>query len=433
MKRYKSTPGSSPDKFVKNISIDFKEFILGNGLRCFLYKDNSNPIVNLSIGYKVGSKDEDKGKSGIAHLFEHMMFQGSENVRKNEHFNYVMKSGGISNAFTMNDATVYFEQMPSSGLEMALWLESDRMNTLDITEENLENQKDVVIEERKQIYDNAPYGSMNHKTFSNVFKNSNYEMPVIGEIDDIRSFTVQEAVNFHNNFYSPDNSVLVVSGDIDYAQAEDLVCRYFAPIEKSNSMIRKVNNILPMSEDIEVTIEDNVRLPVVNIAYQIPGMGSREDYALEFFVEIIANNKSSRLYKKLVYEKKIVKSVKAIKFALEDAGIVVFRAMLYPDSDISLVRNEIISAINEFVNSETTDEEFDKIRNRIEFEHTTKYLKLQNISVETIFNYLYFKDTGIINTEIQKYLSVTKNEVADCVKKYMIDSKKLFLTYISKD
>ncbi|MEO8666772.1 MAG: pitrilysin family protein, partial [Ignavibacteria bacterium] len=231
MKRYKTATGSNTDLLTPQKSIDFREFDLPNGLHCILYKDNKNPIVNVTVGYKVGSKDEDENKKGIAHLFEHMMFQGSDNIQKNEHFKYVMKSGGICNAFTMQDVTVYYDLMPSNNLEMSLWLESERMNSLNISEDNLLNQKNVVIEEKKQVHDNAPYGTTFKNVFANVFRGSGYESAIIGEIEDIQSFSVKEATDFHNSYYSPENSVLIVAGDIDYDTAEKLIRKYFADIK----------------------------------------------------------------------------------------------------------------------------------------------------------------------------------------------------------
>jgi len=432
LKKFKSSTGSNMDIIVSAKKIDFKEYDLPNGLHCILYKDNKNPVVNVTVGYKVGSKDEEADKKGIAHLFEHLMFQGSANVPKNEHFNHVMKSGGVCNAFTMNDATVYYDMMPANNLETALWLESDRMNSLDLTEENLTNQKNVVIEEKKQVFDNAPYGTTVQNIFKNVFQGSGYETSVIGEAEDIRSFTVNEALNFHNSYYSPGNSVLLVSGDFEYPDAEKLISKYFGGIKKDSVIDRKKNNIKELDKDIELEVYDNVQLPVLNLCYQIPKAGAPETYAFEYLTEVLANNKSSRLYKKLVYEKQLVKSITAGKYILEDKGILIISAMLNPGVSAEEIKNEIFSAIKELGEYGCTDDEFQMIKNQIEFQNTFKYLKVQKISIETIFNYLYFKDISRINDEIRKYLSVTKQDVINIVDKYMIKRNKLILTYLPK-
>ncbi|MEO8211157.1 MAG: pitrilysin family protein [bacterium] len=430
MKRFKTASGSNSDLFISKKKIEFKELDLSNGLHCVLYKDNNNPIVNVTLGYKVGSKDEGKNKKGIAHLFEHMMFQGSENVKKNQHFEYVMKSGGTCNAFTMQDATVYYELMPSNNLEMALWLESERMNSLDISEANLSNQKSVVIEEKKQRYDNAPYGMMFHNIFKNVFKGSDYESSVIGETNDINSFNVKEARDFHYNYYSPKNAVLIVAGDIDYNEAEDFINKYFSGIKKEIKINRNENIVKDLERDIDLKVYDNIQLPLLNICYQIPKAGSKEDYNFEYFGEIIANNKSSRLYRKLVYEKRLLKSIKALKYTLEDASVIAFRVMINPGTNVEDIKNEILNEFKDFAVNGITDSEFRKIQNQLEFDNTQKYLKLMNISFETVFNYLYYKDINRINSEIDNYLSVSKQDVIDSVNKYIIGKNKLTATYL---
>lgn len=415
---------------IHNPLLEFTEFDLTNKLHCIFYKDNRLPITNLSIGYNVGSKDEDKNKKGIAHLFEHLMFQGSANVKKNEHFQHVINNGGTCNAFTMQDATVYYDTMPSHNLETALWLESDRMNSLDLTEENLANQKKVVIEEKMERYDNAPYGTMLLNLLSNVYKNSSYESSMIGEVKDINSFTVSEAVNFHNNFYSPENSVLVISGDIDINNAKDLVNKYFGGINKSNLVKRKKNIVSEMSENIELEIFDNVQLPMLCIAWQLPKSGTPEDYNFEYFCEIIANNKSSRLYKKLVYEKKMVRFINAQKYLLKDSGMIFFQAMINPNFKIEEVKKEIDEAINEFVTTGCTDEEFETIKNQLEFQNTAKYLKLTTMSINNVLNYINFKDVNRINSEIKKFLSVEKKDVVNSVNEFILKKKKLTMSYL---
>lgn len=432
MKKYKTSTGSGTDIFISSKKYDFKEYDLPNGLHCVLFRDDKNPIVNVTVGYKAGSKDEIPNKKGLAHLFEHLMFQGSENVLKNEHFQHIMKSGGVCNAFTMTDVTVYYDTMPSCNLETALWLESDRMNSLNLTVENLENQKNVVIEEKKQVFDNAPYGTALEYIFANVFRGSGYESTTIGITEDIRSFTVKDAVDFHNVYYSPHNAVLLISGDFEYSNAEKLISKYFSGIHKDFNLIRKKNEVKEIEKDIEIEVEDNVQLPVINICYQVPEAGAIADYSLEYFMEALANNKSSRLYKKLVYEKQLVRSISASKFAMEDKGLMIISAMINPGVSVEKIKDEIILAINELGENGCTDDEFQKIKNQIEFQSTFKHLKIQNISVETIFNYLYFKNVNRINDEIGKFLSVTKQDVINSVNDFMINKNKFILTYLPK-
>lgn len=430
MKRFKSSTGGNSTLVKSSQKIDLKEFKLPNGLQCYLYKDNFNPIINLSIGYKVGSKDEVPNKRGLAHFFEHMMFQGSENVKKNEHFENVLKSGGVCNAFTMFDGTIYYDVMPSNNLETTLWLESDRMISLNITEENMANQKKVVIEEKKQVTENVSYGTTNENIFKNVFKDSGYEIPIIGEADDINSFTVEEAKNFHEKYYSPGNAVLMISGDIDYDNAEKLVTKYFSGIFKNNNIQRKKNVINEMTEDISMEVYDNVQLPVLNLCYLIPETGSMENYPLDYLIEIMASGKSSRLYRKLVYEQKLVKSVKMYPITLEDAGVLIIKTMINPGTDVNEVEKVIYNELGLFASNGITDEEFEKVRNMIEFQFTAKYQKIENVSLETLLNYLYHKDVDRINNEVENYLAVTKQDVQNSVENLILRKKRFKLTYL---
>ncbi len=411
-------------------SLEFFEMDLPNKLHCILHRDTRIPMINLMIGYNVGSRDEIKNKRGIAHLFEHLMFQGSEHVKKNEHFSQLMKLGGTCNAFTMQDSTVYYDIAPSNNLETVLWLESDRMNSLDLTEENLTNQKKVVIEEKKQRFENAPYGSLMNKLFENVFKNSAYEYPVIGFEKDINSFTVKEALEFHRNYYSPENSVLILTGDFSLKHAQDLISKYFSGIIKSNKIHREENIIKKIKADRHVEVYDNIQLPMLCIAYQLPKAGSPEEYSMEYFTEIIANNKSSRLYKKLVYEEKLVRSVRAEKLMLRDGGILFFSAQINPGVDVRMIEDIIHDSINDIVTNGCSDEEFETIKNQLEFGNTAKYLRLLNVSVNTVFKYLYFKDISGVNNEIKKYLSVTKEEMLNSAREYLLNSKRITLTYL---
>jgi zinc protease len=304
-----------------NTKLIFEEFSLPNKLHCVLHKNTSNPLVNVTLGYKVGAKDEEPGQFGVAHLFEHLMFEGSQNIPKSEHQKIVMECGGRTNAFTMQDATVYYEDIPANFLETALWLESDRMNEIDLTEENLDNQKKVVLEEKLQRYDNAPYGTFLAKTMKHIFPGSLYEHTTIGEAEHIKNFSRQDAIDFHHKYYSPANAELLISGDIDLENTKNLIEKYFGGINKSNGIIRKENKFTELTEDITETIEDNVMLEKFYISFKIPGAGSTEEYILEYFTKLVFNNKSSRLYKLLVYDKMLLKNISSFKFTIQDAGV----------------------------------------------------------------------------------------------------------------
>lgn len=412
--------------------IDFIEFNLDNGLHCILHKDITNPIVNITVGYRVGSRDEIPGKKGVAHLFEHLMFQGSANVKKGEHFEFVQRAGGNCNAFTNQDMTVYYENLPSNHLETGLWLESDRMNSIDLSEENIQNQKSVVIQEKMQNYDNAPYGTTFVNILKNVFKGSSYEISTIGNEDDINSFKKSEAEEFHFKYYSPANASLLISGDINYSETEKLIKKYFGNIKKGGAVNREFAYPEIMISDIRQIVSDNISLPVLYICYPIPEAGSNEEYTLEYFTNIVANNRSSRLFKNLVYEKKLLKEIHASKFQLQHSGVFVFSVVAYPDGDMNKIEKEILSEVNYFTQNGITDKEYAKIKNKLDYGFNIRFLTLQNIGRDLFENWFYFNDAGRINSELGKYLNVKKEDVINSVKKYLTDTPKLFLTYIPK-
>lgn len=411
--------------------IDFEEFDLQNNLHCILHKDSSKPLINILVGYKIGSKDEPEKKKGIAHLFEHLMFQGSKNIKKNEHPAIIQKAGGVCNAGTMQDLTFYFDSLPMNQLETGLWLESDRMISLDLSNENLENQKKVVIEEKHSRVDNAPYGTVFINIFKEVFNGSNYEWAIIGNEKDIESFTTEEAVGFHSEYYSPGNSVLLISGDIDYGNTKDLISKYFGGITKGNSIKREENVINTILKDKRLTFYDNITLPAIYICYVIPKAGSEEEFTLEYFSNIIANNESSRLYKKLVYEKKLVKSINALKYQLEDSGIFVIDAMAFPGTDLKEVENEIYKEINQFTSPAGINKrEFEKVRNAIELKHNIKYLTNRSINFEALINWMYFKEKDFVNKKLERYLNISIDDMIDSVKKNIIEKEKIVITYL---
>lgn len=413
--------------------IDFVEFKLGNGLHCILHRDTLKPIVNITVGYKVGSRDETFGKRGVAHLFEHLMFQGSKNIEKGGHFNYIQRAGGYCNAFTNQDMTVYHENLPSNHLATGLWLEADRMDSIDLSEDNLLNQKNVVIQEKLQNYDNAPYGTALINILKTLYKNSSYETATIGNESDINSFLKSEAEDFHYRYYSPANSAIVISGDIDYSETLHLIENYFGKINKCMNVERNFNLPKAFNKDTRLKIYDNIKLPVLYFCYPIPEVGSKEDYTFEYFAGIIANDRSSRLHRNLVYDRKLVKSINAIKYQFQHAGIFIISVVAFPDSELENIEKEINNEIEVFVRSGIKEKEYQKIKNKLDFGFNAKLTTLQNINLDLFSSWFFFNDAGRVNSELEKYLSVTKDDVVNSVRQYLFKAPKLLLTYLPKN
>ena len=299
--------------------IEFKEFDLPNGLHVIVQEDHSVPIVAVSVMYHVGSKNEQPNRTGFAHFFEHLMFEGTQNIPRHQYDKIVESAGGTLNANTSNDRTYYYEILPSNQLELGLWLESERMFHAKVDSIGIATQKGVVIEEKKQSYDNRPYGSLLPELFKRAFTKHPYRWITIGDADQIRAAKDEEFKQFYESFYVPNNAVLVLAGDINFADAKKLAEKYFTDIPAKQGEIYRPK----MVEDIKYTelrdtIYDNIQLPAVFQGYHIPAMGSDDYYAVEMLNQLLATGQSSRLYKSLVDEKQVAIEVAAIPLPFED-------------------------------------------------------------------------------------------------------------------
>ncbi len=415
-----------------NSDIQFEQFKLENGLDCILHRNTENPTINLLTVYEVGSKDEDEGQYGIAHFFEHLMFKGSANIRENEFIASVMNSGGVCNAFTFQDATVYYERMPANQIEKALWMESDRMISLQFGKDTFETEKKVVLEEKLQRYDNAPYGEVFLNIFNHIFPGSLYEHLVIGSEKDIKNFSLEGAAEFHKNYYSPDNAALIVSGDFEVEKMKDLIKKYYGEINKKNKTVKKKNNIQEYKGYKKITVEDNVALPKIYITYKVSGVKEDDQYPLEFIEAICAGNRSSRLYKKLVYEKKLLKSVSSYRYLLGDGGMFITEGTLLEGTDINYIEEEIAYELENFKNFPLGEKDIEKVKNEIEQREYSSLISEQNISMKTMRNWLYFKDPLRINSETQKSLRITKEDIYRVADKFLKKENRFTMNYIPK-
>lgn len=412
--------------------IDFKEYDLKNGLHVILYKDNTNPIVSVNIWYHVGAKDEDSGRTGFAHLFEHMMFQGSANVGKTEHFNYIQKAGGTLNGTTNQDRTNYFASVPSNQLELLLWLESDRMSTLQVTQENFDNQREVVKEEKRQRYDNAPYGSRWEEMMKRLFREQTYEWTPIGSMDDLNSADLDYAKNFYKKYYSPDNAVLVVSGDFEYETAEKLIKKYFDDLKPAGTVKNKYEEIIFNQGEINDTIYDNVQLPAVYIGYKIPGTTHNDIYAITLLTMVLGDGKSSRIYNDIVYNKKSARSAGSFLWDNEIGGMLIVTASAFKNTDPVNLLNDITANIQKISDEGITEKELEKAKNSIEHDYVNMMQSTLRIADELANYYTFFKNTGLINTALNEYMKITAEDVRNAAKKYLLNENRVVLTYLPK-
>ncbi len=420
-------------KIMSQIHIDFVEYDLANGLHVILSKDKTNPIVCVDIWYHVGSKDEKMNKTGFAHLFEHMMFQGSQNVGKTEHFKYVQGAGGTLNGSTTQDRTNYFETLPAGNLETALWLESDRMSTLKVNQENFDNQREVVKEEKRQRYDNVPYGNRFIYMFDLAYNNHPYHWTPIGSMDDLNSAVLTDAQNFYKTFYCPNNAVLSIVGDIDIAETKSLVEKYFGTLKRSGDIERNYPEDMFHRGEKTDTVYDNIQLPSIYIGYKIPPLTSKENQAFDLLSTILSAGRSSRLYKNIVYDKKLARSVSAFNYNLELGGLFVISSNGYPKSDISEIKTQIDDEIDILMKDKVSEHELEKAKNVYEtnFENRTQTVFGK---AELLNNfYTFFNRTGEVNTIVDDELKVSAEDIKDVVNEYLTKDNRVILYYYPKN
>ncbi len=411
--------------------IKFTEYDLPNGLHVILHQDNSTPIVATTITYHVGSKNEDPKRTGFAHFFEHLMFEGSENIKRGQIDSLIQNAGGQLNASTSFDETNYFLLLPSNQLELALWIESERLLHAKIDSVGVETQRSVIKEERRQSIDNRPYGTIFEKTFATAFTKHPYRWTPIGSFQYIDQATIEEFRDFYRTFYVPQNAVLCIAGDIDIENSKKLVDKYFLEIPKSKKAIPRPNVVEPRrTKEVRDTVYDKVQLPAVIQAYHIPAQGTADYYAINMLTTLLSTGQSSRFYKALIDEKQSAIQVGSIPLSLEDPGLFISYAFAGAgknaaeneaamDSEIKRVQTELIS-----------DDEFEKIRNMVEKNFISEKSKVLGIAQSLATYYLFYKNTGLINTELDLFMKVTKEDIRRVAKEYLTPDNRIVLYYL---
>jgi zinc protease len=339
---------------------ELAERTLDNGLRVIVQQDRTSPVVSAHIMYHVGSKHERKGRTGFAHLFEHLMFQGSEHVVNDAHFRFVQDAGGTLNGSTWFDRTNYFETLPANELELGLWLESDRLGFFEsaITQEKLDNQRDVVKNERRQSYENRPYGLAMETILRMAYPEEHpYRHPTIGFMEDLDAASLDDVKGFFRTYYAPDNAVLVLAGDVDVDRAFELCDRYFGEIDRGPGAPQVTAPEVPPSEAVRNEIYDNVQFPRVYIFHHSPAFGQPGFEAADVLSYLLADGKSSRLYRKLVYEERIAQDVSAHVWPTEDCGLSFIVATARPGVEALTLESAILEVIDDVRAGELTAHE----------------------------------------------------------------------------
>ena len=472
--------------------IEFEEYDLDNGMHVILHEDHSTPIVAVTILYHVGSKNEKVGRTGFAHFFEHLMFEGTTNIERHQYDKHVERAGGTLNANTSHDRTFYFELLPSNQLEVGLWLESERLLHAKVENIGIETQREVVKEEKRQRVDNQPYGSLLYEVFRRAYKKHPYQWVPIGSMEDLDAAQEEDYVNFYRTFYVPHNATLSIAGDIDVEQTKKWIDQYFGTIPNGDKLnvyrdyeflskekfMEKYkdelagraaskefedayNNGMPteefikkffpkvsekphdvprpnikeglLTEEIRDTVYDNIQLPAIVMAYRIPELMHKDRFALDMLSMLLSQGNSSRFNKNVVEKKQLALGAFSFPMGLEDPGLILSLALANVGVDLKDLEKALDEEVKDLQDNLISDEEFEKLRNMIESDFITSNASMAGIAESLANNHVYLGSTELINTEIDSYMKVTKEDIQRVAQQYLKSSNRVILYYLPKN
>ncbi|MBK7094643.1 MAG: insulinase family protein [Saprospiraceae bacterium] len=420
--------------FSQTGKIQFHEYELSNGLHVILHEDHTIPIVAVSVMYHVGSKNENPERTGFAHFFEHLMFEGSKYIKRGEFDKYLQNVGGTNNANTNQDRTFYYEILPSNNLELALWLESERMLHANVDSIGIETQRQVVKEEKRQRVDNQPYGGLMQETFKRAYSVHPYRWPVIGSMDHLNAASFDDFKDFYNTFYVPNNAVLSIAGDLNIDEAKAMIEKYFGTIPKGSKTLAANYRPEPyLNGEVRDTVYDNIQLPAYVEAYRIPAIGTKDFYSAYMLSQLLSGGNSSRLNKKLIDEEQSAVYVGSFPFPLEDPGIHLVFAVANMGVDAKKIENTIHDEINKIKENPISDQEFQKLRNMVESQFVSDNTSMVSIA-ENLANYkMFYGNTNLINTELSNFMAVTKEDIQKVAFNYFNEKNRVVLYYLPKE
>ncbi len=411
--------------------VEFEEFDLDNGLHVVLHQDNSAPVVITSVMYHVGAKDEQPNRTGFAHFFEHLLFEGTKNIERGEWFKIVTANGGQNNANTTDDRTYYYEIFPSNNLELALWMESERLMHPVINQIGVDTQNEVVKEEKRLRVDNQPYGNLIKAVKQNMFKNHPYRWTTIGEMEHLDAATLEEFQAFNKKFYIPNNAVLVVAGQFDKAQAKEWIKKYFAAIPKGTPVTRTKAEEEPITKEFKASWEDpNIQIPMLVASYRTPSMKTRDARVLDMISSYLSDGKSSKLYKKMVDEKKMALQIGAFNYSQEDYSLYFIYGLPMGTNTTADMLKEIDDEILKMQTELISEKDYLKLQNKFESQYVNNNASVEGIADNLATYYLLYGDINLINTEIDIYRSITREEIKEVANKYLKPNQRLILDYV---
>ena len=428
----KAAPAAKPAE-ADPYDIAFKEFKLKNGLRVLLAEDHRAPTYSICVTYNVGSRDEKPGRTGFAHLFEHMLFQGSENVGKGEHFILIQNNGGSANGTTNSERTNYFETLPANQLELGIFLEADRMRAPSITQANFDNQRLTVQEERRQSYDNRPYGKTYEAVIELAYDGFPYKHSTIGSMDDLNAATVGDAQQFFRAYYAPNNAVLAMVGDFKSEVALNLIKKYFEAIPAQTPPAAPDTTEPEQKGERRRTIADAfAQAPKLDVVYKIPPGNTADWYALDVLAQVMSGGVSSRLYQKFVKEKEIALSVYADASEQRGPALFWYSLMARPGTDVAELEKLLYEEIARLQSEPIAESELKKVHMQLRRQRAQRLYSTRSRANSLGHFAVYYDDPELVNSIWRKYEKVTRADVQRVARLYFKDSNRTVVTTLPK-
>lgn len=411
--------------------VEFQEYNLDNGLHVILHQDKSAPVVITSVMYHVGSKDENPERTGFAHFFEHLLFEGTKNIKRGEWMKMVSSNGGTNNANTSDDRTYYYEVFPSNNLELGLWMESERLMHPIINQIGVDTQNEVVKEEKRLRYDNQPYGNILSEVKKNMFQKHPYRWTAIGSMAHLDAAKLEEFQAFNAKYYIPNNAVLVVAGDFEFANATKWIQQYFGPIKKGADIKRETFTEADITQTIKATYQDpNIQIPMLIASYRTPSMKTRDARVLDMISTYLSDGKSSKLYKKIVEDKKMGLQIGAFNYTQEDYGLYILYGLPLGQNTTEALLKEVDDEIVKIQTELISENDYKKLQNKYESQSVNSLSSVEGIAENLASYYLLYGDINLINTEADIYKSITREEIREVAKKYLNPNQRLILDYV---
>lgn len=401
---------------------------LANGLTVIFHQDHSTPIAHVELWYHVGSKDERPGRTGFAHLFEHMMFKGSRNVEPEQHTSIVSSVGGRANAYTTEDTTVYWQTVPSHFLPLVLWMEADRMASLRVDERTFVNEREVVKEERRMRIENQPYGRLNEIIYANAFSVHPYRHPVIGSMEDLEAATIDDVREFYNTYYVPANATMVVAGDFDLAQAKTMVEQYFGRIPRAaNPVPRDIPREPAQTREKRVVVEESWPLPAVVVAHHITYDGHPDAYPLHIVAKVLSDGQSSRIFRRLVYDTGLALTAFGGANLIEHPNLFYAVALVNPGQSVAEVEAALIAELDKLKAEGITDRELQRAKNQFARDYIIGRESLQQKATHLAHAEVLHADITTADGEFDIFQGITHEDVRRVANTYFKPETRLVL------